>query len=57
MQREPCYQEPVSYRFAAHLALGQDNPWEEERQALQAYEVAVLAGWENWELAVVGSGL
>ena len=56
MQKEPCYREPVSCRFAAHLALGQGNLWEVERQALQAYEVAELAGWENWELAVVDSG-
>ena len=57
MQREPCYQEPVACRLAAHLALGQGSLWEVERQVLQTYEVAVLEDWEKWRLAVVDSDL
>jgi hypothetical protein len=56
-RREPCYQEPVACRPAAHLASGQGSLWEVERQVLQTYGVAVLEGWEKWRLAVVGSGL
>jgi hypothetical protein len=44
VQREPCYQEPVACRSGAHLeALGQGSLGEVERQALQTYEVVVLA--------------